>query len=337
MPFSGRELSARMLLYGLNQLGRLVATPFQLVASGSFSPRAATMVQQIRTRRPSTYVEKIRYKMARDRRPLLALFADKVAVRGYVEAHTGPSRLSRIYSVASRFQDLDWQAVPEEYVLKVNHGCKGLIVVTRNAKTDSRLPPLDAKKPWRLHIVHPSALDRTLMKEWVDHWLTLSYNWRRWKYLEWPYSQISRKVFIEEFLGAGLLLARNIKVICFHGQVASLILTTVRADGTEVADGRFSAWELDGLSALSKISLAELAHVVTDSAELARETDFVRVDWVISPRGPIFGEMTNFPAAGGLPAGPSLTSTAEEVNELYSSLWKVPLSYDELPSGDYNS
>lgn len=293
------------------------------------------MCQRIKTRNPTTYVEKIRYKMARDRRPLLALFADKVAVRDYVEASTGPSRLSHIYSVAESFQDLDWPAVPEEYVLKVNHGCRGLVVVTRNAPRDAKLPQLDTKKPWRLHIVHPSSLDKELMREWVDYWLKSSYNWRRWKYLEWPYSQIKRKVFIEEFLGGELLLARNIKAICFHGQVASLILTRLGPGGREEADGRFHPAELRELSVLCNVSVAELAVMVADSEALSRETDFVRVDWVLTPRGVIFGELTNFPAGGGKPAGPSLTQTAEEVNELYSSLWTVPQNYSELPAGEY--
>ena len=330
-----KRLTWSILVFWLKRVRDSLLKPIVLVVTGQFSPTLATFVHQLQTRNPQTYVEKIRYKMARDRRPLLTLFADKVAVRDYVRAKTGPSRLSRVFSFADDFESLNWRAVPEEYVLKVNHGCRGLIIVTQNAAIDAKLPPLDAKKPWRLHIVHPSLLDKQLMKEWVNIWLKSSYNWKRWKYLEWPYSQIKRKVFIEEFLGGNLLLARNIKAICFHGKVADLILTHLDPSGREKADGRFQTFELRELSVLSKVSVTKLAVMVADSEALSRDTDFVRVDWVISSRGLIFGELTNFPAAGGVSAGPSLTETAKQVNERYSSLWTVPQSYNELPAGEY--
>lgn len=335
MFISGRELSFRMFFYVSKRIGASFLRPIGLVLTGSFSPSLSTVYQRIRTKNPKTYVQKIRYKMARDRRPLLTLFADKVAVRDYVEARIGQTRLSKVYSSAASFVELDWRAVPEEYVIKVNHGCRGLIIVTLNAQEEAKLPALDTKKPWRLHIVHPSALDKDLMREWIDYWMDSTYNWRRWKYLEWPYSQVRRKVFIEEFLGGKLLLARNIKVLCFHGQVASLILTHINVDGREEADARFDPSELGPLSVLSNVPIAQLADVVTDSAVLSQETDFVRVDWVLSARGPLFGEMTNFPAAGGKPAGESFSRTAEEENLFYASLWKVPRTYRELPEGRY--
>jgi len=330
-----KRLTWSILVSWLKRVRDSLLKPIVLVMTGQFSPTLATFVHQLKTRNPQTYVEKIRYKMAYDRRPILTLFADKLAVRSYVESRIGKNHLSKVYTVAPSYSELDWNRVPEEFVLKVNHGCRGVVVVTKNADLGASLPLPDKRKPWKMHIVHPLALDKELMGRWVDLWLKRSYNWRRWKYSEWAYSKVKRRVFIEEFLGGNQVLARNLKVLSFHGIAASVIVTRLGLNGREEAEGRFSPAELEFATNLSGVSLADLRTLVAHSELLSSETDFVRVDWILTPRGPIFGELTNYPAAGGTPAGPSLSMTATEVNQLYRDLWVLPRSYEELPQGRY--
>ena len=47
------------------------------------------------TRHGVTFTEKLRWKMVKDRRPLLTIFADKVAVRDYVANIIGPEVLTQ--------------------------------------------------------------------------------------------------------------------------------------------------------------------------------------------------------------------------------------------------
>lgn len=330
-----KRLTWPILEFWLRRARVSLLKPIALVMSGEFSPTISTFIKHLKSRNPQTYVEKIRYKMAHDRRPILTVFADKLAVRSYVERHIGTTHLSTVYSIAETFRELDWSQVPEEFVLKVNHGCRGVVVVTENADPGSSLPMPDQRKPWKMHIVHPLALDKELMGRWVDLWLQQSYNWRTWKFSEWAYSNVKRMVFIEEFLGGNQVLARNLKVLCFHGVAASVIVTRVGLNGREEAEGRFSPAELEFATNLSGVSLADLRTLVAHSERLSSETDFIRVDWILTPRGPIFGELTNYPGAGGTPAGPSLSMTATEVNQLYSNLWVLPRSYSDLPQGNY--
>ena len=51
--------------------------------------RAVRAIRLLRTRRPRTFRDKVRYKMLRDHRPLLVTFADKAAVRTHVAAAVG--------------------------------------------------------------------------------------------------------------------------------------------------------------------------------------------------------------------------------------------------------
>lgn len=330
-----KRLTWSILLFWLNRVRDSLLKPIVLVMTGQFSPTLATFVQQLKTRNPQTYVEKIRHKMAHDRRPILTLFADKFAVRSYVESRIGTTHLSTVYTVAKTYRELDWTPVPEEFVLKVNHGCRGVVVVTKNADPGSSLPVPDKRKPWKMHIVHPLALHKELMGAMVDLWLKTSYNWQTWKYAEWAHSNVKRRVFIEEFLGGDQVLSRNLKVLCFHGIAASVIVTRLGLNGREEAEGRFSPAELEFATNLSGVSLADLRALVPHSELLSSETDFIRVDWILTPRGPIFGELTNYPGAGGSPAGPSLSMTATEDNQLYRDLWVLPRSYEELPQGRY--
>lgn len=330
-----RRLSWPILKVWLWRGGVSLTKQIGLVVEGQFSPRASTLYRRWVTRNPETYVEKIRYKMAHDRRPILTLFADKLAVRGYVRHHIGDNHLSEVFSVAETYSELNWDRVPEEFVLKVNHACRGLVVVTKNADPYSSLPQPDTSKPWRLLVVHPRALNKESMGGWVSLWLRTSYNWQKWEYREWAYADVKRRVFVEEFLGGERILCRNVKVVCFHGRAVSIIVTKIALSGKEEAEGRFSSAELEGAAELAAVPVPRLRTLVTDSELLSKETDFLRVDWILTPRGPVFGELTSYPAAGTMPAGPSLNMSAKEVNRLYSKLWQVPRRYSDLPQGRY--
>src|SRR3989442_1686841 len=48
---------------------------------------------------PTSYSQKVRYRMATDRRTILATFADRVAAREYVRARAGDSVLTQVYAV----------------------------------------------------------------------------------------------------------------------------------------------------------------------------------------------------------------------------------------------
>ena len=61
--------------------------------------RAVRAIRLLRTRRPRTFREKVRYKMLRDHRRLLVTFADKAAVRTHVAAAVGEQYLPVAYGI----------------------------------------------------------------------------------------------------------------------------------------------------------------------------------------------------------------------------------------------
>ena len=59
------------------------------------------MARLWRTRKPTTFREKVRYKMLRDHRDLIVTFADKAAVRDHVASVIGERYLCLLYTSPS--------------------------------------------------------------------------------------------------------------------------------------------------------------------------------------------------------------------------------------------
>ena len=83
------------------------------------------------TRYPMTFNQKLLWKVAKDRRPLLTTFADKVAVRDYVTSSVGSEVLSQLYRVVDDPAKLDPADLPDQFVVKPNHA-SGMIWIVAN-------------------------------------------------------------------------------------------------------------------------------------------------------------------------------------------------------------
>lgn len=117
--------------------------------------------------------------MLYDRRPLLTSLADKVVVRDHVRECAGPQYLSGLLAVGEQAQDIPWGDLPREYVIKVNHGSGGIVMVTSDAPMDARLPPIGSRTDWAEFRVRPEHADTERMADLCRYWLTLDYTWAR--------------------------------------------------------------------------------------------------------------------------------------------------------------
>lgn len=279
------------------------------------------------SRSPTTYEGKIRYKMARDRRPLITLFADKLAARDYVAERIGDGVLLPHYDRASTAAGISWHRLPEEFVAKVNHGCGGVIVVSRAADRAEVLPSPADRPGWSRHHIHPDNADPAAIAALCDYWLGLTYGWSINNYLEWAYLDIAPAVFVEEYAGGDDGLARSVKVHCFNGVPRTFTITHFDESRAEESAGRFLATELDSAAVIAGVDSVALARLLEQSRALCADTDFVRIDWLITPHGLRFGELTNYPA-GGHPAPMGLGSDSPfDIGDLYFAAWTLPRRY----------
>ncbi len=282
----------------------------------------------IRTRHPVTFNEKIRYKIHRDRRPLLVTFADKVAARDFVAQQHTECALPRVYAITYDLATIDRSSLPRELVVKVSHTSGGVVVVCDEALPGGPTPrPADGLIT---ELVHPDTLDWSQLIETTSTWLRGVY---RGPFGEWAYAQITPRIVIEELLRDEQgMLPKDYKCHVFNGRCRMIEVAVNRFGGyTEL---RFTpSWELipdgpgrDEEAAAGLAAPARLDALIRIAEQLGRDTDYVRVDLYVCPGRIVFGELTNY--SGG---GQDVATAAADLR--IGAFWTVPKRYRDLPQG----
>ncbi|MCE0536526.1 hypothetical protein LWF15_13495 [Kineosporia rhizophila] len=277
----------------------------------------------LRTRRPTTFTEKVRYKMLRDHRPLVVTFADKAAVRDYVASRVGEQYLPGSFGILDDPADLERLDLPESYVVKPTHGSGVALVVSPQAPAEATLP--SAQWGWVYRHVRPEAAPMGEVIAIARGWLGKLYG--QGPNREWAYSQIRPRVIVEEMLtDAHGGIPDDYKFFVFHGTCQYVQVDAGRF--AERTHDFFTAdWKhlpLSGGPAWADPEPgppARLDEMIGIAEKLGSETDFVRVDLYHLPDRIVFGELTSYPAGGDSPFDP------ESFNTEFGRHWQVPRKY----------
>ena len=226
---------------------------------------------------PRTFNEKIQWLKLFYRDPLFPKLADKWAVREIVEKRVGSSILNELYQVCDDPRDIDWDGLPNSFVLKATHG-SGMNVFVRDKST-----------------IDTSAVTQQLQK-----WLKTDYS--RFGH-EWVYRDASRRIIAEAYLvdenGA---VPKDYKVFCFNG-LPRYIQVDVDRFGKHTRAFYDVEWNqqpftiLHPMASGSVSSPQHLREMLMAAETLAKGLPFVRIDFYALPRI-VFGEMTFFPEGG---------------------------------------
>jgi hypothetical protein len=246
---------------------------------------------------PNTFNEKVLHKMLFDRRRILQTFADKLAVREYVEQRLGGKQhLSVIHAVFSSAEDLYSFTFPSRFALKANHG-----------------------SGWN-YIHHGGPLNRVQLVQRAHRWMHRNYGLIRG---EWCYKDIQPRVFCEEYLGADES-APDYKFFCFSGRTR-FILAVFDRYSSRTSNIYGLDWNLldvqyrDHARKLDAPAPTNLAQMISIAERLSDGVDFVRVDLYDVENRVVFGELTNYP--GGLEAG----LYPQQWDATFGSYWRLPV------------
>lgn len=158
---------------------------------------------------PITYSEKLQWLKLYYHRPDFTMMADKIQVKQYVADRIGEQYVVPLFGVWDKPEDIEWDKLPEKFVLKTNHdgGSYG-VVICKNKES------LDKKKAVKI-------LKRSLKRD--------TYLLGR----EWPYKDIKPKVLAEQYIdndaNDGL---SDYKFFCFDGKAKLVHLVTERQSST---------------------------------------------------------------------------------------------------------
>jgi hypothetical protein len=278
------------------------------------------------SRNPVTFDEKIRWRMAFDRRPHLTLFADKVAVRDFVAQRAGPQYLKESYGVYERGSDIDWSCLPRRFAVKASHGCKGNVLVWEGAPR-GRFPAAGWEARWDMSSAHPDDLDHSAMSRLSDGWLRLSYEYGpSWRFPEWAYRNVPPRIIIEELLTTEEGPApTDFCFFMFDGKCGWIqhnyerLVADRRRDILDADWNLLPATRMFGPPDVREPRPDTLEEMLAVSEALSRGSDFVRVDLYSIDGRVVFGELTNYPDSGGSGFEP------REMDKTFGDLWTLPV------------
>lgn len=236
------------------------------------------MHKKLNLNNPQRYTEKLQYMKLHDHNPLYTQLADKYAVREYVSERIGTEYLVKLYGVYDTPEEIPFDKMPEQYVIKATHDSGGCILVDDKTKLDITGTKKRLKKIMKRNFF--------------------------WKGREWCYLNIKPRIICEEMLEdeekTGIV---DYKILCFHGKARLVMIATNRRTGVrfdyftpqfEHLDCRLCAPNSEVL-----IEKPENFELMLQLAEkLADGIEQVRVDFYNIKGKIYFGEMTFFHFAG---------------------------------------
>lgn len=243
---------------------------------------------------PQLFSEKLQWLKLNDRNPLYTQLVDKYRVREYIAEKIGEEYLIPLLGVWDDPDDIDFDALPDQFVLKCNHNSGTGLCICRDK----------------------SKLDIEKVKEELRKGLKENFYLR---HREWPYQAVSRKIICEQYMmdTTGTDGLTDYKFFCFDGFVESVMLCIDR----HLNDVKFyffgSDWKLRRYNKRGAESPADFTlpkpkymdGMFSIASKLSAGLSFVRVDLYESNGRIYFGEMTLYPSGG---FDENLLATAEE-------------------------
>ena len=232
---------------------------------------------------PKTFNEKICYRKIFDHRAIWKQFADKYAVRDYVEQRVGPGILPRLFHVTQNPANIPFDALPNKFVVKPTHGCSWVRLIDDNAQ-----------------------IDREALIAECNGWLNQSYYELT---REWQYKDITPRIVVEEFIDDESGDAPiDYKFMAFDGTVRVIHAPKNRFSVQKVTCYDRCWNKLDVLGIADGVHAVvedvpwpdRLDEMILTAETLGRGIDFVRVDLYATKNKVYFGELTVTPTNGAI-------------------------------------
>jgi len=272
---------------------------------GTWPRRRAMATLRKSVSNPETFAEKVRYKMAFDRNPILQVWADKVAVREYVSETIGSVYLNNIFGTFRNPEDISFTALPTNFVIKPNHASGAVIIVWEGAaRQDSSYLESFMKDKWGRILINPLDLNWSVILKILKKWLSQNYHYEPGSFPEWAYKHIKPRVIVEEFLPHGVRgIAQDFRFFLFNGLCEYIEIDRSWNDQPTrtMFDTNWHQIEAT-LKFPPEIPLPErpreLEMMISLAEKLGQGIDHVRCDFYLINSRIIFGELTNYHTGG---------------------------------------
>ena len=238
------------------------------------------MGKMLNLEHPKTFNEIIQWTKLYDMNEDKIALVDKYLVRDWVKKQIGEKYLIPLLGVWDQAEQIDFNQLPEQFVLKCNHGCGYNIIVTDKA-----------------------SLNENDTRKRLNDWLQEDFSFKNG--FELQYSQIKRRIIAEEYIENNNEDLYDYKVFCFNGKAKYIMFLSDRKNGLKMQfyDLEWNlqpfvySYERNENTVAKPDNLSEL---IECAEKLAKDFIQVRVDFYLLNDGSWkFGEMT-FTSASGI-------------------------------------
>ena len=242
----------------------------------------AALGKKLDLKNPKTFNEKMQWLKLYDRKPEYTRMVDKYEAKLYVAEKIGKQYIIPTLGVWDRFEDIDFDSLPDQFVLKCTHDSGGLVICRDKSKLDKETAKTIIK----------SSLKRNY------------YYYAR----EWAYKDVKPRIIAERYMKEeNNDTLTDYKVFCFNGEPKTVLTVVGGHDDENVTKRRMydTDWNLLPIGLHGKPFVnepqekpAQLEEMLKLAKVLCANIPHVRVDFYVIGGKVYFGEITFFHMSG---------------------------------------
>ena len=237
-------------------------------------------------KKPETFNQKMQWLKLFGASPLKCRLTDKISANDYVQERIGAEYIKPVLKVCSSFDDIDFSPLPSSFMIKCSHCGDWFIVIKDKEK-----------------FLNDKALF-SITRARISGWLKKKYRWL--SEFDLHYRYINPKIIIEPLMRDSIdKKAAEIKVYCFGSKP---VFAVQRQAGSASGETYFdeSRNAMDDVLFADEQSIFSRAYEHLKSAydlseKLAKDINFVRVDWLICNNRLYFSDFEFVPYSGFRP------------------------------------
>ena len=235
--------------------------------------------KELNLENPTTFNEKIQWLKLYDSTQEKTILADKYLVREYIKKEIGEEYLVPLLGVWDKFDDIDFDKLPNQFVLKCNHG-SGMNLIVKDK----------------------SELNIAKEKKKFDYWMRENFGFV--KGLQLHYNKIPHKIIAEEYISNNIdKTPHDYKIFCFNGKPKIIQFLSNREQELECTffDAEWKELNIPYRYKKHKkiVNKPEnFEQMVEIAKKLSKPFSFVRIDFYSVNKRVYFSEYTFTPANG---------------------------------------
>lgn len=235
--------------------------------------------KELNLENPQTFNEKLQWLKLYNRNPEYTKMVDKYEVKKYVASIIGEEHIVPTYGVWNKFSEIDFESLPNQFVLKTTHDSGGVVICKDKAKFDYKA----AKK----------KLTKSLKRNFY------------WLGREWPYKNVKPRIIAEKYLEDDGDALTDYKFMCSYGNVECVFTVTHRERGKNMNVTFFTSdwirlpFERQYTQDEEYIEKPINFNLMKELSErLSKSMSFLRTDFYEYQNRLFLGELTFYPGSG---------------------------------------